>query len=220
MPKGFSWAVTGAFADPATKWLVLGDSTHGEKSLKSLAAAVQAGKLNLRELRITSILIEGPKRGQEETFEDGAYRTAVQILKGHKIQVRGCENKTSLRAEKRVKAMYAAPTGTYTAQAFTTRMSQLLDQRISDANDTWIKQVQDCRHNVIICVGTSHAARMHTTNGSDLGLVVRLGFKGSCRGYAVEQANTTDGRYVPEIASGSFDGLEAIESYPGWQKIH
>jgi hypothetical protein len=220
MPKGFCGAVSSAFADVRTKWVVLGDSTHGEKSLKSLAAAVQAGQLNLRDHKVTTVLIEGPKRGQEETFEEGAYGRAVRILKQHQIQVRGCENKRSLRSGRGIERLYAAPAGTHDPASFTAAMGALLDQRITDANDTWIRQVQDCKPNVIICVGTSHAARMHTTNATDLGLVVRLGFKGLCVGYAVEASNTANGMYVPELGSGSFDGIEAIAPFPGWQNIH
>src|SRR5262245_126871 len=96
--KGFSLAVRGAFTQYRAKWLVLGDSTHGEKSLKSLAAAVKAGQINLRNLGVTTVLIEGPKKGQEETFESGVYKSAVRILRGHKVTVRGCETKKTLRA--------------------------------------------------------------------------------------------------------------------------
>jgi hypothetical protein len=215
--KGFCNAVTIAFSGFDAKWLVLGDSTHGEKSLKSLAAAVNANQLDLRKLGVTTVLIEGPKKGQEEIFEEGVYKSAIQILKGKRIIVRGCENKVTLSAEKGIKKLYANPSTDPTA--FSGALHSLLDKRITDANDSWIKQVQDYKPRVIICVGTSHLAKMNTPNAKDLGLVVRLGFKGSCVGYAVEAPNSGDDKYIPEKASGSFDALEAITAFNGWRKL-
>lgn len=214
MTKGFTLAVRGAFTAYRAKWLVLGDSTHGEKSLKSLAAAVKAGQIDLPELGVTTVLIEGPTKGQEEAFENGAYAAAVRIIKAKKIIVRGCETRVTLSSGGEMEKLPTDDPVVYSAAK-----SALLDRRITDANDSWIKQVQDCKPNVIICVGTSHLARMRTPNATDLGLIVRLGFKGSCIGYAVEDANNDGGTYTPEKGTGSFDSIEAIAAYTGWEAI-
>lgn len=107
---GFVEAVKTVLTSEVTKYLVLGDKEHGEKSLKCLAAAVKAGALkSLNQYNVTTVLFEGARRGQEHIASHGDYSTAVKILAKNDVLVLGCEDDASLSTLTDMDKLYLNP---------------------------------------------------------------------------------------------------------------
>jgi len=215
--------MTEALNSHMTKYVVLGDSLHGEKSLKCLAKAVQDGALRrLKDYGVSTVLLEGTTKGKEKKAEHGVYARAVKILRDGKVRVIGCEDKYSLSTFGDLDRLQLGA-GDMDPAAYMSKQDELLGRRILDANDTWVKQILKCKAKVILCCGTSHVARFSNaqTGQRDLGLEVRLSFKGRCCGYALEASNSGqgDGYYYPEKATGQFGTVTAIDAYPGWDAL-
>jgi hypothetical protein len=213
--KNFVDAVKGHFDQPGAKWLILGDSGHGMKSLIDLAHAADQGTLKLKDLGIKAILFEGARKGQEATADRGKYNAAVTVLRKHVAIVAGCEDDKSLATEAEFTQLLENP-----VPDIGVRSQNLLDRRVGEANDTWTSALTPYTR-AILCCGSSHLSHFDNGQGmNDLGLVKRLGFKGMTAGYVVEESNSGagDGLYYPEWSgqgAKKFGAVEAIHPYPG-----
>lgn len=216
---GFVEAVNTVLTSQVTKYLVLGDKEHGEKSLKCLAAAVKAGDLKpLNQYHVTTVLFEGARKGQEHIASHSGYSTAVKILSKNSVLVLGCEDDESLSTLSEMDKLYLNPGSD--GVVFQQKQNSLLSKRMPDANNSWLKQASNLRPKVIVCVGTSHLPEYTHTTHKNIGLVKLLEQHGVCYGFAVEKSNTNDPYwYRPEKGSGLFGKVESIDEYPDWNKV-
>ncbi|MEJ1356034.1 MAG: hypothetical protein RPU34_02110 [Candidatus Sedimenticola sp. (ex Thyasira tokunagai)] len=219
MSKYFNTNVKTALESSKNKYLLLGDADHGEKSLKSLAAAVQKGDIKpLSTYGVTTILIEGATRGQERVLESGRYKNAIDILESGQVRVLGCEDKASNASRDSIVNLIENPPEDGSVNV---KHETLLNQRIADANESWIAQIKKCAPKVILCCGTSHLPFFNDRVASHSGMIRKLSEKGSCSGYAVEKANSDNSMYIPEKKerSGKFGMVEAIGYHDDWRSI-
>ena len=215
----FLYAVDMALRSETTKYLVLGDGSHGEAGLKSLAAAVKAGKLRpLHKYGVKTVLFEGARRGRESTASYGSFRKAIKLLSKKGVRVLGCEDDRSLSTETDAREIYDNP-AKYGNTLMAT-LDVLLDRRMPDANESWYDQAVAAPAKVIICCGTSHLPNFVHQQHGHIGLIKRLSQRGGCLGYALESSNTGNPyTYVPEDKTNVFGVVEAIGAYAGWREL-
>jgi hypothetical protein len=215
----FCYAVDMALRSQTTKYLVLGDGWHGAAGLKSLAAAIKAGKLrHLHRYRVKTVLIEGARRGEETTLDHGTLSKAIKILSKKGVRVLGCEDDRSLSTDAEGKEMYK-DVKKY-GNEFHAKLGALMDRRMPDANESWYEQAVEAPPKVIICCGTSHLPTFRHPQHGHIGLIKRLSQMGGCLGYAVESSNTGNPyTYIPENKPGSFGVVEAIGAFEGWNQL-
>ena len=216
---GFAQGINTVLSSEITKYLVLGDSSHGTTSLNCLAAAIQAGALHpLSQYKVSTVLFEGARRGQELTANHGAFAKAVTILAKNGVLVYGCEDDKSLSTEAQADKMYLNA-GSY-GDSFQSELQKVMDKRIPDANDSWLAQALSAKPKVIICCGTSHLPQYNHLTHGHMGLIKALDQHGLCYGFAVEASNTDDPYwYEPEQPKGVFGKVETIDEYPGWDNL-
>lgn len=217
MCRKFYRTVHNALSSDITKYLVLGDSEHGGKSLKSLAAAIKNGHLNnLETYGVTTVLIEGPTQGSNvATYNHGCYAAAAEILAQGKVTVVGSEDKDSLSTFSQLEALVSKP-----PEDFEQQHQALLNKRMPDANIAWTTQMGTATPKAILCCGTSHVPMFYDKIYFDLGVVNRLNQAGFLTyGFAVENPNTDNDRYIPEPSTKLFGAVDAIGAYDGWEKI-
>ncbi len=201
--------------------IILGDATHGEKSLKSLAAAVKDGRLDaLGTYGVTTILFEGPEAGDELTYQNGKFAQAFKILSTKDVSVQGCEDKLSLSTFAALKRLLLS-SRLMDNNKFNELHDELVDKRMPDANESWIKQVESKKPKVILCCGTSHLPAFKHKKYFDMGIVANISDPLRKRyGYATEESNTDyPDLYMPEKTTGLFGYVEAIGAYDGWNLI-
>ncbi|MHC4250926.1 MAG: hypothetical protein ACYS9X_17500 [Planctomycetota bacterium] len=220
MSKGFSKTVAAALTLKETKYLVLGDTDHGEKSLKCLAAAVAGKDLKpLKKYGVSTVLFEGPRRGQELVHSKGTYKKAVKVLSGswrlfvgYQVRVLGCEDKQSESTLTALQKLINKPPSNFLALH-----DDLLDKRMPDANESWVAQMIKFKTKVILCCGTSHLPAFTQSKHAHIGVIGKLSQKGRCFGYAVATSNSPNDHYTPEKGTGRFGMVEAIDAHPKWE---
>jgi hypothetical protein len=215
MTKKFSEKLI-SFLDSGTQCLLLGDSDHGGKSLKSLAAAVDERKLKLSAYNVL-ILVEGAR--ENETRSDDYL--AVKLLKEKGAKIAGCENDESLSAQTKIDELLEPPDDAVSFNG--AYCSDLFGQRILEANLSWEIQIQRyCRWGrmkVILCCGTSHLPFYAEGDHVDKGLIERLKETISVCGYAVEESRSDDNLYEPEPHTNAFGKIEAIGQHANLRKF-
>ena len=204
-----------------TKYVVLGDSQHGLKSLKCLAAAVRDGALRrLDRYGVSTVLFEGARAGDELTHHGGEFRAAVQLLRvGGAVRVSGCEDDRSLATKTRGKALMQRGATPGRENEWIQEVNTVMDERVPDANEAWFAQAQLFGGKVILCVGTSHLPQYTHVAHGHVGLEAKLKTKGTTYAFAVEASNSPGGnKYEPERGHG-FGKVPSIDDYPGWDQI-
>jgi hypothetical protein len=182
-----------------------------------LAAAVQNGDLKpLHEYQVTTVLFEGARRGEEMTKDRGAFRNAVEILSSRDVQVFGCEDNASLATVGEVDRLLSNPGNPLTLG---TRMGELMNKRMPDANNSWAAQIKRCKPKMILCCGTSHLPTYNQQPHFHLGLVKQLSMEGLCLGYAVDRDADANGLYTPEKNTGYFGSVDAIDPHDKYSEI-
>jgi hypothetical protein len=195
-----------------TKYLILGDSHHGLKSLEALANSVKSGKLNLNQIGVKCVFFEGAEQGFEEVAGNGAFKAACSILMGHGIIPMGCETSETMGSASYVDALISdAMQGSSTSLG--SDIQGLLDTRVIKANEEWSNLLRGFGPGSILCCGSSHLPSFSV--GQEDGLQQRLGGANGCSAFVIETPNAGDGSslYFPEIQTGKFGGIEAIREF-------
>ncbi|MDN2707944.1 hypothetical protein O0880_00765 [Janthinobacterium sp. SUN118] len=203
------------FLDSKThQCLLLGDSKHGKKSLKSLAVAVPELSLDLHFYKVL-ILVEGARSGEIHADDHHDF----MVLKENGAEIRGCETDQSLSAESEINALEVrrAELGAkleHLSAEENEHCKNLLEQRIVNANESWERQiVEACMRSgekVILCCGTSHLPQFAGRSCVDVGLIARLQKNIRALGFAVENSNNNDDKYEPEKGISAFGRITAI----------
>jgi hypothetical protein len=211
-----------SFLDSQTdRCLLLGDASHGKKSLNLLKGAVQRLSLDLRRYEVM-ILVEGSTRfkipeGDEECF---------RVLEQSGAEIRGCENDKTLSAENEInefnKNKFSLADGPIDAYMEALAKKIYLEgKRMVDANNFWERMIATellFHAKVILCCGTSHLPKFTGVHfkGESLehrGLMNTRHLGQDMYAFSVEPSNDGIGWYIPEKfdAPNCFGKVRTIE---------